>query len=128
MPCGVVVKVAFVSYEQAEDFQNDTFKMVAGLVARAIDSQVHKDLEGLFTSVDAIYTVLHKRIKDNEAFELELEALREEVYKVDEVDDFAKSRQLDRARRLWRVLAGALDDGGLLLRERLDKSELVTRS
>lgn len=120
--------MAFISYEQREDFQDDTFKMVAGLVARAIDAQVHKDLESLFTSVDAIYTILWKRIKRTEEFGKKLEALRKEIYSLDEVDDFSKSRQLDRTRELWRELAGCLDDGGLLLRERLDKSELVTRS
>jgi len=120
--------MAFISYEQREDFQDDTFKMVAGLVARAIDAQVHKDLESLFTSVDAIYTILWKRIKNNEEFSVRLEALRKQLYAVDVVDEFGKSRQLDEARALWKELAGALDDGGLLLRERLDKSELVTRS
>jgi len=120
--------VAFISYEQREDFQDDTFKMVAGLVARAIDAQVHKDLESLFTSVDAIYTVLWKCIKHTDEFREKLEKLRVELYAVDAVDEYTKSRQLDRARELWRELAGCLDDGGLLLRERLDKSELVTRS
>ena len=119
--------MAFISYEQREDFQDDTFKMVAGLVARAIDAQVHKDLESLFTSVDAIYTILWKRIKETEAFREKLEKLRVELYTT-EADDYTKSRQLDEARELWRDLAGCLDDGGLLLRERLDKSELVTRS
>jgi hypothetical protein len=118
--------MAFISYEQREDFQDDTFKMVAGLVARAIDAQGHKDLESLFTSVDAIYTILWKRIR-HEGFEEELEELRAQLYAPDEVDPYTKSRQLDRARKLWKVLAGSLDDGGLLLRERLDKSELVTR-
>lgn len=121
------LKVAFISYEQREDFQDDTFKMVAGLVARAIDAQVHKDLESLFTSIDAIYTILWKRIKQTEKFNAELDKLREEIYSQDAIDDYTKSRQLDKARMLWKELAGALDDGGLLLRERLDKSELVTR-
>lgn len=120
--------MAFISYEQREDFQDDTFKMVAGLVARAIDAQVHKDLESLFTSIDAIYTILWKRIKNTEAFDKKLEDLRTDLYTRDDVDEYTKSRQLDQARRLWRELAGCLDDGGLLLRERLDKSELVTRS
>lgn len=119
--------MAFISYEQREDFQDDTFKLIAGLVVEAIKSQVAKDTELLFSCVDAIYTVLHKRVKKTKEFNKKLESLRNELYSTEGVDDYTRSKQFDRTRELWKELAGALDDGGLLLRERIDKSELVTR-
>ena len=119
--------MAFISYEQREDFQDDTFKMVAGLVARAVEAQLNKNLTDLFDSVDAIDTLLHKRIKDYPSFEHDLEELRVLVYSDAERDDYSRTQLFDRVRRLSKKLMGALDDGGLLLRERLDKSELVTR-
>lgn len=119
--------MAFISYEAREDFQEDTFKMVAGLVARTVECQLKKDLNGLFDSVDAIYMLLHRRIKNTDSFSDKLELIRSKVYGDVVIDDFARSRLLDEARLLAKELMGCLDDGGLLLRERLDKSELVTR-
>lgn len=119
--------MAFISYEQREDFQDDTFKVVAALVVEAIKAQVEKDTERLFSSTDAIYTILHKRVKNTDGYNEKLERVRVSLYARDNADGLTKSKLYDSTRLLWKELAGALDDAGLLLRERIDKSEVVTR-
>ena len=80
----------------------------------------------MFASVDAIYTLLHKRVKDTERFKKQLETIRKEIYRNGECNELQLSKRFDKVRALWMELAGCLDTAGLLLRERLKMDELVT--
>lgn len=121
--------MAFISYEQKEDMQDDTFKMIASLIYDAIRSYRDKDVESLFSDIDTIYTTLHVYTESQvpDGFNDRVDELRKKLYS-DSVDHSpeAMSRHFEEARKLWRDLAGALTKGGLMLRARVDKSELVT--
>lgn len=124
------------SYEK-EDFQDETFKIIASLIADAIQSQREKDPFRLFANIDALYVASNNRVdkkvskkgSDVASFEDRLMKVMVRLYPKDGHLLSSQERTvlfLD-LRLLWKELAGILDEQGLMFRARSSPHDMILR-
>lgn len=122
----------FVNYAEREDMQEDTYKIIAGLVFEGAYYRKSKDLIGLFTITDTLYDFVADDIKKNEDSDVEsfgdrLSALEARIWRsgAHKMSDQEKSRLYLEARALWRECLSALRKAGLLFKMKADLDNIL---
>ena len=126
-----------MNYHEKEDFQDETFKIIASLIADAIQSQREKDPFRLFANIDALYVAsanrvdkkVKKKAKEVLSYEARLMLVMVRLYPKDNHVLNAQERTLlflD-LRLLWKELAGILDEQGLMFRARSSPRDMIMR-
>lgn len=119
-----------VSYGSKEDFQDETFKIIASLIADAIQAQREKDPYRLYADIDSLYVAASRRVdKKDKDFEKDLELLAASLFKPDGsvLNSQERTKVFLSSRDLWKRLAGLLDDQGLMFRARSSPHDMIRR-
>lgn len=119
--------MAFINLQDREDMQDSTFKIVAGLIAAAIEAKSGKDLKTYLNWVEDLYDLSYRRIEDKEAITQELERINNIIYKEGPKNEKELSKALDDVRNIYRRILADLDNAGLLFRAQANLDELYKR-
>jgi hypothetical protein len=120
--------MAYVDYSRKDDMQDDTYNIISELIIDAIGQYRVKNVSMLYSDIDSIFLLTHKRFKkeSREMIERELERLDQALYGENVANDqFIMSDILRDLRRLLKVITGELDDMGILFKMKADIDKLV---
>lgn len=107
--------------------QDDTYKIIAGLLFDCIIAKRQKDIKSYYDTIEDLYDLAHNRIKMD--LKEPLDAVRQEIYGIGaQRGPFHESKCLEDLRELYREITKALDDAGILFRIRADLDRLVAMS
>lgn len=117
--------MSYIDYKSKEDIQDDTFKQIASLNWNCMIALGDKSVNGAVASMNILYLTCWKKMGSYlpESFGADLKRL-EDAINQENIDGYERTRQLLRARELYKALAGALSDAGLLFRATVDSKEL----
>lgn len=121
--------MAYIDYKAKEDLQDDTFMQIATLNWSAMLALGSKDTEALVGSMSILFLTCWRKMdkyipKD---FEERLKDLEKSLYGEEELSGTERSKLFDKARGLYKDLAGGLSDAGLLFRATVDASNIGAR-
>lgn len=121
---------------QKEDFQDETFRIIASLIADAIHSQRQNDPFRLFANIDALYVASSNRVdkkmskkEQKISYEDKLMSVMVKLYPSDNhvLTNEEKTRIFLELRLLWKELAVILDEQGLMFRARSSPHNMILR-
>lgn len=113
-----------------EDFQDETFRIIANLIADAIQAQREKDPYRLFANIDSLYVAASRRVdKKDKDFERDLMGCMSKLYPVDGslLASDERTRVFMELRSIWKRMAVVLDDQGLMFRARSSPMDMIRR-
>lgn len=114
--------MAFVTYSQKEDMQNETFQIVTAYVIQIGENIRYKELMDAYDTLEALWSLIHTRVNDP-LIETDLTKLGNTIY--GDAEEINKNAALDEARRIFRKITAALDAKGLLFRMKATPGEMV---
>lgn len=121
--------MSYIDYKSKEDIQDDTFKQIALLNWNCMVAVGNKELEPLVSALGVLYLTCWKKLGSYlpDDFERRFHELEGGLYAGDPPDDYEKSRLFDRARFLYKDMAGGLSDAGLLFRATINSEKIGSK-
>jgi len=119
--------MAFVGFNDKQDMQDDTFKIIAWNISEGVQYAKEKDVKGLHSVCEALTDVFSTRLKSIDAIDNALTKLKKVLYRIPPPSKQQLTTSMDETRTVWRVICKELDEAGILLRAKQNVNELYKR-
>jgi hypothetical protein len=125
--------MSYINYNEPDDMQDDTFKVVMQLIIKCIDSQssfmdtgTRGDVCKLYSTLLILYSTIWKRLGSNHlVIQKILKNCRDMLFSKEKKESPEKVFEI--LQEVYRIMAGILDDKGLLFKAKADLDSLVAR-
>ena len=121
--------MAFINFDNREDMQDDTYKIVAIRLDQALTAIIWKEADMAYSLIEALFLLVGSRLKEEEPeIEKELKVIGNMLFQQGKpLDDQGKSAALDMCKVTYAKITKSLDRAGILFRAEAKVDELYKR-
>lgn len=117
------------NYSAKDDMQDQTFNLLYKWLLVSTQAMFEKDAEALLNSVWAIYSLVHPRMKPDEAagFAADLEKVEKALYTRDKISHEEATAAYESMREVYLNMTRFLYKQGISLTARVDPNTMITQ-